>query len=752
MNAATPVNVSNLIPRTKYHIAIFEFNGSLWNNNYITTSAPVASFTTPDNTPTIQASNLTVSSITTTKATANCTSGNGSNRLFVIREGSPVIDTPVNGKNYPIGTGAFGGTNIGNHTYVLARQQPVNISSLSPGKTYYLKVFEYNGSGASLSYLTKDAPSISFTTADIGSTVEPSQQASNIAISGITTNAATVNCTPGNGQNRLVVIRQGASLSSKPSDGKSYNANSIFGNGDTVSSNTFVISNISTPITVTGLSPQTEYTVSVFEFNGSDSLTNYLTSGNVISRFKTLANKPTIASSNITVTALNSTSATINCTRGNGQSRLVVIKQGAIITANPSDGILYNAHPVYGSTGTNIGDQTFAIDTTTPVTVTGLQPQTTYTVMIFEYNGFGSTASYLTANAPTSTFSTTANLATEPPQQATGILISGISANAATINCTQGNGENRLVVIRQGASLSSAPSDGNTYTSNTTIGNGSDIGNNTYVISNTSTPVIVTGLQPQTEYAVSIFEFNGAGSQINYLTSGNVVATFKTLANRPTTPASNIVISGISSTSATIHSTPGNGQSRLVVIRQGTNITAEPSDALGYSGNAIYGTGANIGDQTFVITDTTTPSTVTGLQPQTSYTVKIFEFNGSGNTASYLVSNSPSSTFTTNIVTSVIDLNLTGTTLKIFPNPVTDQNLNILFETPKRGDLIITIYSIQGARLFTQSYPIRTNRTNLNVHLPINIPSGLIIVKCSFFGKKRFYTPKQILTGIDNTK
>jgi hypothetical protein len=734
LNASTPVNVSNLLPRTKYHIAIFEFNGSLWNNNYITTSVPIASFTTSDNTPTIQASNLTVSSITTTKATANCTSGNGSNRLIVIREGSPVIDTPVNGTNYPIGTGAFGGTNIGNHTYVLARQQPVNISSLSPGKTYYLKVFEYNGSGGSSSYLTKNAPSISFTTSDGTTTGEPSVQASNITISAITNNAATINCTAGNGQNRLVVIRQGSSLSATPTDGKIYNASTIFGSGDTLANNTYVISNTSAPITVSGLSSQAEYTVSVFEFNGSGAQINYLTSGNFTSSFKTLANKPTISSSNITISALSSTSATINCTPGNGQSRLVVIKQATGISVSPTDGIGYNGNPVY-NTGTNIGDLTFVVDTTVPVTVTGLTPQTTYAVKVFEFNGSGSTASYLTTNAPTATFSTTVNLAAEPSLQTSGIIVSGISANAATISCTQGNGQNRLVVIRQGSTLSSAPSDGNSYTANTVFGAGTDIGTATYVVSNTTTPVIITGLQPQTDYTVSIFEFNGSGSQINYLTSGNLLANFKTLANKPTTPSTGIVISNVASTSATINCTTGNGQRRLVAIRQGTTITAEPSDGSGYNGNAIYGNGDIIGDQTFVIADTTTPVTVSGLQPQTTYTIRIFEYNGLANSANYLVTNSPSFTFTTSVVTSVIDLNLTGTSLKIFPNPVFDQKLNLLFETQKRGDLVVTIYSTAGSSLFTQSYPIKNNRSDLNIQLPMNIPRGLLIIKCSFQGR-----------------
>lgn len=635
--SSTPVNVSGLIPRTKYYVAIFEFNGTIWNHNYVTTSVPVTSFTTGDNKPTIQASNLTVTSITATTAFANCTSGNGSNRLFVIREGNPVIDTPVNGTHYPVSNGYVGGTNLGHLTYVIAREQPVNIASLLPGRTYYLKVFEYSGSGSSASYLVENAPTLSFTTPGGSNPGEPTTQASNISVAAISPNAATINCTPGNGQSRLVVIRQSNSLSSVPIDGKSYNANTFFGSGDTVGfNNTYVISNTSTPITVTGLLPETEYTVSVFEYSGTGTQINYLTTGNSFSTFKTLVNKPTIASSAINFSSISTSSVTINCTPGNGQSRLIVIKKGAAIIANPADGTGYDANTAFGS-GSNLGDLTFVVsNTTAPVTITGLQPQTQYTVKVFEYNGSSTTASYLTTGNAAS-FSTSELKAQEPSQQAANITMTAITSNSAMINCIPGDGQNRLVVITAGNNISASPFDKRTYTANSVFGSGDTIGSNTYVIANTSTPVTVTGLTPGTVYSVTVFEFNGSGSQVNYLTTGNSVSTFTTLANKPTIASSGINFSSISSFSVTVSCTPGNGQSRLVVIKQGAAITANPADGTGYDANTVFGSGSNIGDQSFVVSNTAAPVTITGLQPQTQYTVKVFEYNGASATASYLI-------------------------------------------------------------------------------------------------------------------
>ncbi len=111
--------------------------------------------------------------------------------------------------------------------------------------------------------------------------------------------------------------------------------------------------------------------------------------------------KPTTQANGITFSAVGSTQLTINWTNGNGANRLVVAKAGsAIATGIPADLTAYTANTVYGS-GTAIGDA-FAVfngSGTGPVTVTGLTPGTTYYFEVYEYNGSGATANFLTTTA-----------------------------------------------------------------------------------------------------------------------------------------------------------------------------------------------------------------------------------------------------------------------------------------------------------------------------------------------------------------
>ncbi len=612
LNSATPVNVSNLTPNTTYHIAIFEFNGNAWANNYLTTSAPTTSFKTTDNTPTIEASNLSVSSITSTSAVANCNSGNGSSRLFVIRAGSPIVDNPVNGANY-VASQYFGsGSNIGNNTYVLAHQQPASISNLLPGTTYYVKVFEYNGSGVSSGYMITNSPTTNFTTTG-GTISEPTQQANNITASSISSNSATINCTAGNGQNRLVVIRQSSSISAFPIDGTPYNANTTFGSGSDLGNQTYVISNTSTPVTVTGLTVNSDFTVSIFEFNGSGTNSNYLSVNSSSITFHTLAQQPTTQASNVTITNITENSAIVNCTAGNGQNRLVVIKAGTTLTAQPNDGASYNANTVFGS--------------------------------------------------------------------------------------------------------------------------GSDVGNQTYVISNTNTPVTVTGLTANSEFTISMFEFNGSGTTSNYLSVSNSLVTFHTLAQQPIVQASNVTITNITHNSATINCTIGNGQNRLIVVKAGSTVSAQPNDGTSYNSNTIFGSGSNIGDQTYVVSNSTSPVTITALSPNTDYAVSVFEFNGTTTSINYLTSNFPTTNFRTTFVTGIVDLGLGGTELKISPNPIYDNNLNLYFKTTRPGKFTLEIFSISGAKIFTKSWQMANGVNNHSVFLPSKIAGQNLLVNCIFEGK-----------------
>ncbi|UXX79961.1 BspA family leucine-rich repeat surface protein [Reichenbachiella carrageenanivorans] len=104
---------------------------------------------------------------------------------------------------------------------------------------------------------------------------EPSTQASSLSLSNITLNTMTLNWINGDGTLRLVVVKEG-SLPTSPSDGTAYTANTTFGSGDDINSESYVVYNgTGNSVTVTGLTPGSTYYYQVFEYNGSGNASIY---------------------------------------------------------------------------------------------------------------------------------------------------------------------------------------------------------------------------------------------------------------------------------------------------------------------------------------------------------------------------------------------------------------------------------------------------------------------------------------------
>jgi hypothetical protein len=100
-----------------------------------------------------------------------------------------------------------------------------------------------------------------------------------------------------------------------------------------------------------------------------------------------IGEEPTTSSSGLSFTSIESSSFTINWTRGSEDSVLVVLKSGSTVDADPSDKTSYSANAAFGS-GDEIGTGNRVVykGTGTSVSVTGLNGGTTYHVEIFEYN------------------------------------------------------------------------------------------------------------------------------------------------------------------------------------------------------------------------------------------------------------------------------------------------------------------------------------------------------------------------------
>ena len=103
-----------------------------------------------------------------------------------------------------------------------------------------------------------------------------------------------------------------------------------------------------------------------------------------------------------------------------------------------------------------------------------------------------------------------------PTINSTNIMFPSINANTLTLTWTNGNGNNRIVVAREGSNIEDFPLDGQAYLANSSFGFGDDLGNNTYVVYNGSgNSVDVSNLQSNMSYSFRIYEY------IESLNTGN---------------------------------------------------------------------------------------------------------------------------------------------------------------------------------------------------------------------------------------
>ncbi|HRH65017.1 MAG TPA: SBBP repeat-containing protein [Bacteroidia bacterium] len=129
----------------------YSLAGDLLSDFYVKKVSPA-----PVPSPTTAATNLTVNLANCNDLILNFTPGNGSGRIIIAHEGSPVNQLPVDGTVYNANTIFGSGENLGSGNYVVynGAGNSVTVTGLTGGGTYYFAVFEYNGTGGITNYLT----------------------------------------------------------------------------------------------------------------------------------------------------------------------------------------------------------------------------------------------------------------------------------------------------------------------------------------------------------------------------------------------------------------------------------------------------------------------------------------------------------------------------------------------------------------------------------------------------------------------
>jgi len=131
------------------------------------------------------------------------------------------------------------------------------------------------------------------------------------------------------------------------------------------------------------------------------------------------------------------------------------------------------------------------------------------------------------------------DLVIEPTQKPNAITINNITDVDALISLTQGDGNGRIVLIREKVNNSTEPVDNIFYVADSKFGSGSKLGNNNFVVlAANNNSVNVTNLNEGTEYEITAYEYssNSKKTIINYLTSAFAIGSFKTKKSQTINP------------------------------------------------------------------------------------------------------------------------------------------------------------------------------------------------------------------------
>lgn len=600
--------VYGLQPATNYRIAIFEYNGSGFSTEYLSTPA-TATFSTAI-TPQTQASALPATTIAPASAYINWTKGSGSQTLVVVRENSPVTATPSDLTKYVANSNFGVGTQVGAGNYVVYNGSASSnqVNNLKNATTYYVAVFSYNGADGPV-YLTPGSTT-SFTTAD-----RPTQSANSFTqytVDGLSLQARWNN---GNGTKRMLVASENGPITGVPVDGTDYAENIQFGQGATLASGEYVVYDSDHFIAeVRGLQPRKDYYFQLFDYIVVNGVIKYRTVDAPRGVFST-AKEPTLNVSNPYITNLRADYMRMNYTGGNGTGRLMLIKKGSPVDASPEDLMKYTASQNYGS-GSEIGTGNFV---NSGDNINNLEPGTTYHFAFYEYNG-SNTPVYI--KTPTRFSAATLSKPTVAPS-----ALGGVSYGASLrVGWTRGNGNYCIVIGKKGGPVTSLPVDDITYTADPVLGNGTQIAPDEFVLfAGNNNACDVNGLTASTSYSFRVFEFNIINGKPTYYTDAFASGTISTL-SPPTVQSSNIVATNITQTSITLSWNPGNGSGSLMVGKANLAVDQEPVDGILYGVSASFGSGQTLGNGNYTIDRSAGNVTITNLQPGVTYHFAAFGY------------------------------------------------------------------------------------------------------------------------------
>jgi hypothetical protein len=649
--------------------------------------------------PTIPSNNIQFTAVATNSLSLTWTNGNGNKHLVLANAATAVTQTPIDGASYTANSSFGAGSSVGSSNYVVygGTGNTVTVTNLNPDHIYHFAIFEYNDSSTVSgfeNYFITQFPTSNHTSLAL----EPTIATGSFTFSNQTLTSMTVTVTPGNGSHRIIIAKQGSFVNNTALvDTMAYLANSTFGTGPVQGAGNYIVYNgTGTTFNLTGLTPNLPYYFASYEYNGTTSpANNYFLASPSTGMQGTLNSEPTLQPSAIVFTNVTENSMTLSWTNGDGTNRIIVARTSTV-NAAPTDGVEYVANSTF-SLGDNLGLNNYIVysGTSNTFNLTGLNANTTYYFAIYEYNGTNTSNNYLIPG-PATAFKST--LFSEPLTPATNLTLSTITSGITNVSWVNGSGSNRLVVVREGLPLNQLPDDGNGYIANNTFASGTDLGSANYICFAGSTNNFnLQGLNSTKVYYICVIEYNGSGTNANYLTSNFPIAN--NLPIQPTLAASSLIISQNSGTSASLTWTNGNGGYRILIGKANSIVNETPIDGTIYIANSTLGTGANLGTDNYVVyTGTGNSTVVNGLDSNNTYHFALYEFNKD-------INGPPNYLETPNLIGNISIVSLSSGLNKLenellysmSPNPFTDQSTLIF--SKEQNKTTIKILNILGKEI-----------------------------------------------------
>jgi len=167
-----------------------------------------------------------------------------------------------------------------------------------------------------------------------------------------------------------------------------------------------------------------------------------------------------------------------------------------------------------------------------------------------------------------------------PTVKASSVTFTSVNQTSMTINWTNGNGSNRIVVMRQGSQTSGVPITGITYAASSTFGLGDELSPDEFVVfNNTGSSVTVSNLIAGQTYYISIFEYNCLPGAEIYLTPATTSSQITCSLSTGTTPNSKYCVTSSLGAATTIGFTstgPFTGNTYTAQLSNSTGSFASP--------------------------------------------------------------------------------------------------------------------------------------------------------------------------------